>query len=80
MILSSEKDRGSEKDGSPSHDYCRWCYENGEFSEKCTISEMIEHNLRNLDEYNRETGQSFSPEEAEKALREYLPTLKRWKE
>lgn len=78
MILSDDNDRGTESDGSPSSDYCAYCYRNGAFTEDVSIDEMIENNLRHLDEWNRENGQSFSPEEARRALMEYLPTLKRW--
>ncbi len=79
MILSKNTDRGSEADGSPSQDYCCYCYQHGAFTEDLSVDEMIEHNLRNLDEYNSQTGQEFSPDDARQALAEYLPNLKRWK-
>ncbi len=49
MILSKDTDRGSEADGSPSQDYCCYCYQHGAFTEDLSVDEMIEHNLRNLD-------------------------------
>ena len=33
---------GTEKDGSRSVDYCKYCYEHGAFTSDCTMEEMIE--------------------------------------
>ena len=80
MILSSDQQRGSEKDGSPSAGYCAWCYKDGAFTAELSMDEMIDNNLKSLKEYNRERGQEFSFEGAKATLKEQLPQLKRWKE
>lgn len=66
--------RGTEGDGTVSHDYCIYCYKNGEFTQPhVTMEEMINicipHMLKS----------GFDEEEAQRMLSEFLPTLKRWK-
>ncbi len=67
---------GTNLDGSKSNDYCKYCFEKGEFSFKGTMEEMIEicipHVLENNDDTNEET--------ARKMMLEWFPTLKRWKQ
>lgn len=77
MPLDDPKDRGTEADGSPSRDYCRYCYQNGAFTAPdATVEDMIAFNLK----FNAENGHPFGPQEqAEQMLRAWLPTLKRWK-
>lgn len=77
MILNNE-DKGTERDGSKSEEYCAFCYQNGEFVQKLTVEEMIELNLKDLDKWNQEAGLNLSELEAREQLLEYLPTLKRW--
>ena len=43
------------------------------------MEEMIEHNLQYLDEFNAVGGTNFTPDEARAQLKEYLPTLERWR-
>ena len=45
-----------------------------------TMEEMIELNLRDLDEWNKSVGLQLTEQEARSALMEFLPTLKRWKD
>ena len=42
MPLNAPEDFGTEKDGSPSADYCKFCYVNGEFTGDMTMEQMIE--------------------------------------
>ncbi|MCL2588504.1 MAG: zinc ribbon domain-containing protein [Oscillospiraceae bacterium] len=65
---------GTEADGSKSTDYCKFCYDNGAFTNPdCTLEEMIEKTAAAM---VRDFG--FSPEEAKKQCGAALPTLKRW--
>lgn len=77
MPLDAPEDRGTERDGSLSADYCRYCYQNGAFTApEATMEDMIAFNLK----YNAENGHPFGPqEEAEKRMRSWFPTLKRWR-
>lgn len=77
--LETERDRGTERDGSRSEDYCAWCYQRGEFVQELTMEQQIEHNLRGLDGWNRANGTNLTEQQARAGLREFLPGLKRWK-
>ncbi|AIZ56396.1 putative zinc ribbon domain protein [Candidatus Methanoplasma termitum] len=79
MPLEDDEMKGTNKDGSRSDDYCFYCFADGAFTRKMTLEEMIQSNIRFLDEWIRSTGIEMTEEEAIEQLREYLPTLKRWK-
>ena len=65
---------GMNADGSKSEDYCSHCFENSAFTKNCTMDEMIEHCVPHM-----VSATSFGEDEARKIMREFLPTLKRWK-
>ncbi len=77
MPLDKPEDKGTETDGTPSGDYCRYCYQNGAFTAPdATMDDIIAFNLK----FNEENGHPFGPqEEAEKMMRSWFPTLKRWR-
>ena len=77
MPLDRPEDCGVETDGAPSQDYCRYCYQNGAFTAPDADMEgMIAFNLK----FNQENGFPFgTQEEAERNMRAWFPTLKRWK-
>ena len=79
MTLYGDDEKGSEQDGSKSEEYCTYCYGNGAFLRPMTLEEAIEHNIEHLGEWNEDSGLSLTPDEAREMLREFLPTLKRWK-
>lgn len=71
MPLSAEL-LGSEPDGSKSSDYCKFCYENGEFTHpRYSLDEMISHLQDQMD------GQNLPEDIIESAIAR-LPHLKRW--
>ena len=78
--LTRERDRGTASDGSLSADYCAFCYPNGRFTQALTIDELIEHHLAGLESWNRTHALKPSHEEALGQLRDFSPTLKRWRE
>lgn len=77
MPLDKPEDAGTEADGSLSGDYCRYCYQNGAFTDpSATLEDMIALNLK----FNEENGYPMgTQEEAERMMRNWFPTLKRWK-
>ena len=77
MPLDRPEDAGTEQDGAPSEYYCRYCYQKGTFTAPdATMDDIIAFNLK----FNAENGHPFGPqEEAEKMMRSWFPTLKRWK-
>jgi hypothetical protein len=65
---------GTEKDGSKNSDYCKYCYENGEFTFNGSMEEMIEICVQPMVENNP----GMSPETARDMMQKFLPALKRW--
>lgn len=78
MPLDNPQDRGTEAGGAPSSDYCRYCYQHGAFTAPdASMDDIIAFNLK----FNEENGHPFGPRaEAEKMMRSWFPTLKRWKQ
>lgn len=66
---------GTEKDGSLSDDYCKFCYENGEFIDDCTMEQMMKVCVDLTVSYN----EFITPEDAQKLVGGFFPSLKRWK-
>jgi len=64
---------GTNKDGSINEDYCKYCYENGEFIDKVTMEEYIDM----CSEYGEQAG--MTNEEMREHCTKVFPTLKRWK-
>ena len=79
MPLENDEQKGTEKNGRKSGEYCVYCYADGAFTKDMTMEEMIQTNIQFLDQWIESTGVQMTEEEATAQLREYLPTLKRWK-
>ena len=73
MPITSNEQLGTNKDGSINIDYCKYCYENGEFIDKVTMGEYIEM----CSKYGSQAG--MTNEEMKKHCEKLFPTLKRWK-
>ena len=67
---------GTNSDGSVNEDYCKYCFEKGEFTFKGTMEEMIEICVPHVVEANKD----MNDDSARKMMMEFFPTLKRWKE
>jgi len=75
---------GTNADGSKNTDYCKYCFENGNLTQNCTMEQMIEicvpHMLDSADKgMDKEDAQNLTEEKAREMMREFFPTLKRWK-
>lgn len=66
---------GTEKDGTKSADYCKYCYENGAFTFEGTMQEMVEICVPPMVESNS----GMTETQAREMMLGFLPTLKRWK-
>lgn len=66
---------GSNADRSKSKDYCKHCFENGAFTSACTMDEMIEYCVPHMASANSD----MTEDEARNMMKEFFPTLKRWK-
>ncbi len=71
--LSDESILGTNKDGTKSEEYCKYCYQDGEFTEDCTIEEMKNMCLENM------VNNGVDKTEGSNILTAVLPHLKRWK-
>ena len=68
-------DYGTNEDGSPNMDYCKDCFQNGEFTEPdITVNEMIIRHAKRMMKRNPD----LREEEATGLLCNFLPNLKRW--
>ncbi|MGN1124415.1 MAG: zinc ribbon domain-containing protein [Eubacterium sp.] len=73
MPITSNEQLGTNKDGSISNDYCKYCYENGEFIDKVSMEQYIDM----CSQYGEQAG--MTNDEMRKLCTELFPTLKRWK-
>ena len=65
---------GTNADGSKNADYCKYCFENGAFIDDVTMEEMIATCVPHMTATT-----ALSEAQAAEMLRNFLPTLKRWK-
>lgn len=75
MPMTDPEAYGTEKDGSKSADYCSYCYGNGAFLGDMTLAAMIEACVAPMVEHNP----GMTEEAAREGMKQFLPTLKRWK-
>jgi len=66
---------GTNSDGSKSEDYCKYCYMEGKFTSDISMEEMIEFCVPHMVAANC----GMSEDEARKIMKEFFPTLKRWR-
>ena len=67
--------RGTERDGSPSPHYCRYCYQNGAFTGEMTMEEMIDFCAPIIVRENP----AMTEEQAKAQMRQFFPMLLRWR-
>lgn len=75
----NDENRGTNADGSKNDDYCMYCYQNGKFTNDCTMDEMIDFCAQFVDEVNKNMPKPMTKEEYKDMMRQYFPMLKRWK-
>ena len=73
MPLSSAELSGTGKDGSPKKDYCKYCYENGQFTNPEITLEEMETRVKSKMEEMRLDADTISMAVSS------LPNLKRWR-
>ncbi len=73
MPIENEEQLGKNVDGSINNDYCKYCFENGEFIDKVDMEEYI--NM--CSKYGEQAG--MTNEEMKDFCEKLFPTLKRWK-
>ncbi len=74
MPIDQDEYKGTSKDDTLNSEYCKYCYENGEFIDDRTMEEEIEHLIPfYIDDSD------ISTEEARESIRNSIKDLKRWK-
>ncbi len=73
MPITYNDQLGTNKDGSINDDYCKYCYEKGEFIDRVSMEEYIDMCSR----YGAQAG--MTNDEMRKHCIRLFPTLKRWK-
>ena len=75
MPLLPGTELGTEADGSPSPDYCSYCYKGGKFKGEMTMEEMIDFCAPMMAQSNP----GMTQDQAKDQMRQIFPMLKRWK-
>lgn len=73
MPIGSPDQLGTNSDGSPNEDYCKYCYDRGEFIDKVSMEEYIDM----CSQYGAQAG--MTNEEMKVLCTRLFPTLKRWR-
>ncbi len=73
MPIENTNQLGKNIDGSINEDYCKYCYDNGEFIDNVTMEEYIDM----CSKYGEQAG--MTNEEMKEYCTKLFPTLKRWK-
>lgn len=76
MPLSSLEELGKNADGSASFDFCRYCWDNGQFTGSPSLEEMVEFCIP----LELKAGVYPNADTARQEMLRYFPLLKRWKE
>ena len=66
---------GTEKDGTLSKDYCKYCYQDGAFTFHGTMQEMIDFCVKPM----LEADPTMTEATARGMLNQAMPALKRWR-
>jgi hypothetical protein len=74
MPLGTPGFYGTNADGSDNHDWCRFCYQNGAYTEpELTLDEMISRSTEFMT-----ISLKYTKDDAERLSRDIIPTLRRW--
>ena len=73
MPIENEEVFGKNKDGSINYDYCKYCYQDGEFIDNVSMEDYIEM----CSQFGSQAG--MTNEEMKEDCTKLFPTLKRWK-
>lgn len=65
---------GTEKDGTRSKDYCKFCFADGAFTAECTMDEMIDFCVGPM----LENSSGMDESTARNIMQNMFPRLKRW--
>ena len=73
MPMTNEEDFGTNSDGSKNAEYCRFCYQEGKYTDECiTMEQKIEKNIEIAKKME------MPEEQAKEIANSIIPKLKRW--
>lgn len=72
MPINNLNQLGTNKDGTVNYDYCKYCFENGEFIDDVSMEEYIEM----CSKYGEQAG--MTNEQMKDFCVKLFPNLKRW--
>lgn len=75
MTINSDQDKGTNKDGTCNQDYCKHCYQQGDFTNMDTMEDMIESCIQ----FEIEAGVYTDTNEARESMTKQFVELKRWR-
>ena len=75
MSLTTAEHYGTNADGSASAEYCVYCFKGGDFTADVSMEEMINFCGKPMLEHNA----GMTAEQATSMMKQFFPTLKRWK-
>lgn len=73
MPITTDEVLGTNADGSLNQDYCKYCYDKGEFLQKVSMEEFIDM----CSQFGAQAG--MTNEQMRDHCAKLFPTLKRWK-
>jgi hypothetical protein len=73
MPMTKKEDFGTNADGSPRKEYCRYCFQNGKFNDGGASMEQV------IDKSVTTMKQMKMPEALIEEAKKIIPTLKRWR-
>ena len=77
MPMTASEHFGTNSNGSPSMDYCCFCFQNGNFTHHLSMEETIVNSVSFLGS-EKIDGRTLTKEEAALKMHTLFPTLKRW--
>ena len=79
MPMNDDSMFGTNQDRTKNHDYCIYCYQDGNFVQDFTMEQMIEHCAQFVNEVNKGLPNPMTKEEYIGQMKMYFPHLKRWR-
>lgn len=73
MMFTDPSQRGTEADGTVTDDFCKWCYDHGDYTYETTMDAMIEECAPRMAE-----SCGWTLDEAVSLMGAVLPGLRRW--
>lgn len=75
MPMKQDEDFGTNRDGSKNKEYCKFCFEEEQFTDEgITMEQKIEKNIMIA------KGMGISEDQAKQMAEKVIPTLKRWQD